>query len=96
MSAAFWNGIIADHAASQVSATKAVTPRVNCFGIPDTYRGWSIEQGPDDHFYGTGPNYDASYEGPEDGWVDNGERCVGLTWDDLRDEIDTHIAEDGQ
>ena len=67
--------------------------KVNCFGIPDTYRGWSISQECDDNFYGTGPNYDASYEGPEDGWVDNGERCSGRTWDELRDEIDAYIEE---
>jgi hypothetical protein len=28
-------------------------------------------------------NYDASYEGPEDGWVDNGLRCEARTLDDL-------------
>ena len=72
---------------------QALAPFVNCFGIPDSYRGWSIEQGPDDQFYGTGPNYDASYEGPEDGWVDNGERCSAPTWDALRDEIDEYLAE---
>ena len=65
----------------------------NCFGIPSLYRGWSIEQGPDDQFYGTGPNYDASWEGEEDGWVDNGERCCAPTWESLRDEIDTWIEE---
>lgn len=65
----------------------------NCFGIPDTYRGWTIEQGPDDQFYGTGPNYDASYEGEEDGWIDNGHRCCAPTWDSLREEIDEWFEE---
>jgi hypothetical protein len=69
---------------------------VNCFGIPGTYRGWTITQGPCDQFYGTGPNYDASYEGPEDGWVDNGERVSAPTWSDLRDEIDAFLAERDQ
>ena len=65
----------------------------NCFGIPDAYRGWRITQECDDNFYGWGPNYDASWEGEEDGYVDNGEKCIGRTWDELRDEIDTFIAE---
>ena len=84
-----FNAIVNGFAAAQL----AVAPAVNCFGIPDTYRGWSISQGPDDYFYGTGPNYEASYEGPEDGWVDNGERCSGRTWEDLRGEIDEWIEE---
>lgn len=70
-----------------------MNPNVNCFGIPDTYRGWTISQGPDDQFSGVGPNHDASYEGPEDGWVDNGERCFAPTWEALRDEIDEYIEE---
>jgi hypothetical protein len=56
------------------------------------YRGWLMERTPAG-LCATGPNYDASYEGPEDGWVSNGEQCFGTTWDELRDEIDAHIAE---
>jgi hypothetical protein len=59
---------------------------------PNSYRGWTIsfEYG---EFVGVGPNYDASYEGPEDGWVDNGERCFGLTLENLHAEIDAYIDE---
>lgn len=77
---------------SHARVTEAVTPKVNCFGIPDTYRGWTIEQGPDDQFYGTGPNYDAWTEG-EGEWVDNGERCSAPTWEGLREEIDAWFVE---
>jgi len=57
-----------------------------------TYRGWSIdwEYG---QFAATGPNYDASYEGHEDGWVDNGERVFARTIDDLKAEVDCWITE---
>jgi hypothetical protein len=69
------------------------TSGYNCFGIPSLYRGWSISQGPDDCYYGTGPNYEADWQGEEDGFVGNGEQCSGGTWDDLKDEIDTWIEE---
>ncbi len=44
----------------------------------ETYRGWSIR--PD--YVGwsaVSPNYDASWEGEEDGWIDNGEKSWGRT-----------------
>lgn len=69
--------------------------KVNCFGIPDTYRGWSIEQGPDDQFYATGPDYDTSWEGEEDGWVSNGQQVSAPTGDALREEIDAWLEENG-
>ena len=86
MSASFWNGIIADHAASQLRATKAVTP--------DEHRGWRIEW---DYgqFSATGPDYDASWEGEEDGWVDNGHRVFARTREDLIEEIDAWFEERG-
>jgi len=61
----------------------------------DTYRGWSIsfEYG---YFNATGPNYDASYEGPEDGWVSNGESVTARTREGLIEEIDAYIEENGQ
>lgn len=70
-------------------------PGVSEVVAPKEYRGWSIswDYG---YFTATGPNYDASYEGEEDGWVDNGERCSARTWVDLKDEIDTFEAERGQ
>lgn len=91
MSAAFWNGIIADHAASHLRVTELVTL------APDsppakTYRGWSItwDYG---EFSATNPNYDASYEGPEDGWVDNGQRVFARTIEDLETEVDAWLEE---
>ena len=85
MSATFWNGIIADHAASQNRATKAVTPQ-------DTYRGWRIEW---DYgqFSATGPDYDASWEDEEDGWKDNGHRVFARTRADLKEEVDAWFEE---
>ena len=41
----------------------------------------------------THENYDASWEGEEDGWVDNGLMCEGRTLDDLADEIEAKEAE---
>lgn len=91
MSAAFWNGIIADHAASQVRATELVTPAPDS-PKPDTYRGWEITW---DYgcFTATSPDYDASWEGEEDGWVDNGQRVTGRTRADLEAEVDAWFEE---
>lgn len=70
---------------SHMSVTKAVTP-------PDTYRGWSIswDYG---RFHAIGPNYDASWEGEEDGWVASGGSVDARTRDDLIEEIDAWIEE---
>lgn len=57
------------------------------------YRGWTISQEPDGYWHAFSDNYDASYEGPEDGWVDNGEKVVGVTLSDACDEIDAWIDE---
>lgn len=40
-----------------------------------------------------GPNYDASYEGEEDGWVDNGEKVTASTLEGLISEIDAWFEE---
>lgn len=58
-----------------------------------TYRGWNIELNFIDEWQATGPNYDASYEGPEDGWVSNGETVVGNTLEEVKAEIDAYIEE---
>ena len=51
------------------------------------HRGWEITW--DYGFYtATGPDYDASYEGEEDGWIDNGHRVSARTRDGLIEEID--------
>ncbi len=59
------------------------------------YRGWTITLGrwPEPEWSATGPNYDASYEGPEDGWVDNGEKAYGRTREELLAEIDRWFDE---
>lgn len=84
----FWNGIIREHAEAQLRATETVTP-ARC---SDVHRGWSI-QWDYGYYTATGPNYDASYEGPEDGWVDNGERVSARTWDGVIEEIDAWFEE---
>lgn len=53
----------------------------------EVYRGWRI----DAEFIGysaTGPDYDASYEGPEDGWVSNGQSAWGRTILEVKDAVD--------
>lgn len=58
----------------------------------DDYRGWSIDW---DYgrFTATGPNYDASWEGEEDGWVASGGRVEARTREALIEEIDDWIEE---
>lgn len=76
-----FNAIVNAHAAAQVRATDSVTPG---------HRGWSIawDYG---YFTATGPNYDASYEGPEDGWVDNGQCVSARTWEGVIEEINAWL-----
>ena len=56
------------------------------------YPRWTVEWG-----YGSWhaihDNYDASYEGPEDGWVSNGLDVWGSDFDELAEEIDALILE---
>lgn len=62
----------------------------------DIYRGWTIHAPawwPEIEWTATSPNYDASYEGPEDGWVDNGEKASGRTREELIAEIDAWFEE---
>jgi hypothetical protein len=67
--------------------------------MTETYRGWTISYDPppipirDFDWRATGPNYDASYEGPEDGWVDNGEKAEARTRELLLIEIDNWFEE---
>ena len=67
--------------------------------MTDNYRGWTISYDPppipirDFDWQATGPNYDASYEGPEDGWVDNGEKAEARTRELLLVEIDNWFEE---
>lgn len=54
------------------------------------YRGWCIYRGswPEPEWFALHPEYDASYEGEEDGWVDNGLSAHGDTYENLCIEID--------
>lgn len=58
------------------------------------YRGWSIDVDPKPipcrvfDWTGTHPNYDASYEGEEDGWVGSGGCEQAATYEDLCAAID--------
>jgi len=57
-----------------------------------THRGWSISPPDIGPFWtATSPDYDASYVGPEDGWVDNGAKVEARTYDDLLVEIEDFI-----
>jgi hypothetical protein len=61
---------------------------------PDTYRGWAVtwDYG---YYSATSPDYEASWEGEEDGWVDNGLRVSARTIDDLHTEVDAYLEEHG-
>lgn len=65
----------------RVLESQDVTPR------PKFYGQWSLvwDYG---QWWATHADYDASYEGPEDGWVDNGLRTSARTLITLRQEID--------
>lgn len=58
----------------------------------DTYRGWSISWDYGE-YSATGPDYDASWEGEEDGWVDNGQRVFARTYHSVCAEVDAWIEE---
>jgi hypothetical protein len=61
---------------------------------PETHRGWRITCDPppipvrDYDWRAHHPDYDASWEGEEDGWVDNGLKVNAATRDALIAEID--------
>ncbi|MDE2107397.1 MAG: hypothetical protein KGL39_59930 [Patescibacteria group bacterium] len=59
------------------------------------YRGWEVHQGrwPEPAWVATHPDYDASWEGEEDGWVDNGMKADAPTLDALHEEIDAIMDE---
>lgn len=59
----------------------------------DAHRGWSIDEPVPGIWIATSPDYDASYEGPEDGWVDNGEKVEARSRAALIEEIDAFIEE---
>jgi hypothetical protein len=83
----FMHNIILQHADAQARVTKAATPA--------EYRGWEISW---DYgcYTATSPDYDASWEGEEDGWVDNGLRTSARTLPDLYLEVDEMLAGEGE
>lgn len=61
---------------------------------PDTYRGWTVYRCEwTNGWRAVGPDYDASWEGPEDGWVDNGQKADAATREALIEEIDAWFEE---
>lgn len=78
-----FNAILRAHAKAVETASK-----------PSKYRGWSISysmkpipiRGFD--WEATHPDYDASWEGEEDGWVDNGLKASAATYEELCEQID--------
>ncbi len=59
----------------------------------DLHRGWLIEQNWLNQWEATGPDFDASYEGEEDGWVSNGQSVTAITRAEVIEEIDAWIEE---
>ena len=54
-----------------------------------TYRRWSIGMNFINEWEATHPDYDASYEGPEDGWVESPNmRVTARTLPELYEDID--------
>lgn len=67
----------------------------------ETYKGWSIYRDtncplPGEYWCATGPDYDASYEGPEDGWVHSGGYVSGSTREECENAIDDWIEDHEQ
>lgn len=88
-----FNAIVNAHAAAQC---KAATPEMTKPVTPDmwTHRGWKIDFDAKPipcrsfDWTATHPDYDASYEGPEDGWVSNGLSVSAGSYKELLAEID--------
>lgn len=57
------------------------------------HRGWTIEQNWLGMWEATGPDFDASYEGEEDGWVGNGQFFTGRTRDEVIADVDDWFEE---
>lgn len=61
---------------------------------PDSYRGWTIEPPRfPEPWTATGPNFDASWKGPEGGWFTSGGCVRANSREKLCREIDIWIAE---
>lgn len=79
--------------------TGAFAAKLAAVNAEQTYRGWSISYDPkpipvrDFDWTATHPDYDASWEGAEDGYVDNGLKASAATYGALCAEIDRIIEE---
>ncbi len=80
---------------SPFEARKLAAALVQFADSAETHRGWTISRGrwPEPEWSATSPDYDASYEGPEDGWVSNGQSVEAATREALVEEIDAWIEE---
>lgn len=58
-----------------------------------TYRGWAVNKNFIGQFEAVHPDYDASWEGEEDGYVSNGLHTTSSTLDGLKAEVDVIIEE---
>jgi len=59
-----------------------------------THKGWTISQNEwTGQWEAVGPDYDASTDGPEGDWVDNGERVFAASRKALIEEIDAFLLE---
>ena len=78
--------IVNDFAVAQLRVSIPVTP--------DKHRGWTIHYDPPPipvrsfDWTATHPDFDASWEGDEDGWVSNGLQVQAATREELIAEID--------
>jgi hypothetical protein len=65
----------------------------------ESYRGWLVSYDPkpipirDFDWTATGPDFDASWEGEEDGYVSSGGQVSAATRDELITEIDAWFEE---
>ena len=60
--------------------------------MTNEYRGWSIEPGYIG-WYATHPEFEASYEGEEDGWIGNGLQVHAMTIEAVKLEVEYYLEE---
>lgn len=84
-------GLVVPTTALMTSSPNPTTQGVKA----DVYRGWSVgfEYG---WFSAVHPEYEASYEGSEDGWVGSHPILSGRTREEMQAEVDAWFEERGQ